>query len=103
MTNLRAFFCCALVLCSLPLYLSEYGALRAAASGMDAPPPPTLESGHRLGASGSFERRLLGGPSVTNSLWVPGRAWMFTPLRPASPDAAPVRLAELQQWRLEGG
>ncbi len=101
--TLRAFFCLALVLCSLPLYLEPGGgALRAAAPGMDAPPPPTLESGHRFGVSG-LERRVWNVPSVTGRLRLPTWAQLVTPLRPPTPDAAPTELAEQQQWQLEGG
>lgn len=102
MTNLRAFFCCVFVLSLLPLYLTpEHGTPRASATGMDAPPPPILESSYF--ATGSLERRSLGGPSVTSGLWVPGWAWVSALLRPAPPDLAPPKRAELQQWRLEGG
>lgn len=101
--NLRAFFCCVFVLSLLPLYLTpEHGTPRASATGMDAPPPPTLESSYRFG-TGSLERRSLGGPSGTSSSWMLAQAWFVVLPRPARPDLAPPKLAELQQWRLEGG
>jgi len=100
-TNLRAFFCLCLL---LPLYLApEHETLRASAAGMDAPPPPTLESSSRFGVFGGLERRLLGGPSVASSLWILERAWFFTLPQPAQPDVAPTSRSQLQQWRLEGG
>ncbi len=77
--------------------------MRASAAGMDAPPPPTLESSSRFGVFGGLERRLLGGPSVASSLWILERAWFFTLPQPAQPDVAPTSRSQLQQWRLEGG
>lgn len=100
--NLRAFFCLCLL---LPLYaVPERQAPHSAGAGMDAPPPPTLESSSRLGAFGGLERRLLGGPQAASDWWPVQRAWhVFVPLQPDLPGVKRVTLAELQQWRLEGG
>lgn len=99
--NLRAFFCACLL---LPLYaVPERQTSHSAGVGMDAPPPPVLESSSRLGAFGGLERRLLGGPQAASNWWPVQRVWhISTPLQPVQPLER-VTLAELQQWRLEGG
>ena len=100
--NLRAFFCLCLL---LPFYAVPEGReAHPAGAGMDAPPPPLLESSSRLGAFGGLERRLLGGPQAASNWWRVERVWhVFVPLQPVQPEPGRVTLAELQQWRLEGG
>jgi len=100
--TLRAFFCLCLL---LPVYAVPEGEQRRApGTGMDAPPPPVLEASSRLGVFGGFERRLFAGWPAERHAWAAGQVWRrFVLPRPAWPTPQRTSLAELQQWRLEGG
>lgn len=103
--SLHAFFCACLLL--LPLYaVPEAPAAQRARSdvGMDAPPPPLLETLSRPGIWGGLERRVLGAPPQPYRLNPLPRFGQNTPLSAIpAPEFGRPSLALLGQWRLEGG
>ncbi len=99
--DLRALFCALLL---LPLYaVPERGAPGSGSVGMDAPPPPVLESLTRLGAFGGLERRVVGPLPVVGGRVAEKTSHVLVSLQPVGPVLRRVALAEFQQWRLEGG
>lgn len=106
--GLRALFCvCLLFLSTAPLVepprTNAFNTERKA-SGMTAPPTPLLEPHSRFGAFGGLERRLFGALSVAGGLWICEQAYRVLWLPTSTqPDFRPLELAEMQQWRLEGG
>ncbi len=99
--DLRALFCALLL---LPLYaVPEKGAPDSGNIGMDAPPPPILESLTRLGTLGGLERRVVGPLPVVGGRVAERTPHAFTPPQPMGPVLRRAALAEFQQWRLEGG
>ena len=107
-TGLRALFCvCLLFLSTAPLVeptrIKILGTERAA-DGVTAPPTPLLEPHSRLGAFGGLERRLFGALPVAGGLWLRERFYQVLLLPTfTQPDLKPSKLAQTQQWRLEGG
>ena len=72
-------------------------------AGMDAPPPPLLESHARLASFGNPERRLLGTLPATGQLEAVRQTWhVILPLF-ALQEVSRSDLSMFQQWQLEGG
>ncbi len=72
-------------------------------AGMDAPPPPLLESHARPAPFSSPERRPLGMLPVGSRLQSVTQLWHTTLLLIGVTEVRYTDLAMLQQWRLEGG
>ena len=105
----RAFFyLCTFLL--LPLYSVPEADLTPSetpkdshAAGMDAPPPPLLESHARLASFNSPERRLFGTLPVSSQLETIKQTWHVILPFFVLQDVSRTDLAMFQQWRLEGG
>lgn len=105
-TGLRALFCvCLLFLATAPaIEPTRTNPGATAPDGMTAPPTPLLEPGSRFGVFGGLERRFLGALPVANGLWIAERSFQVLLLPVVNqPNLRSSRLAEQQQWRLEGG
>lgn len=101
--GLRAFFCFCLLLSTIPAFAVTKTSSKSA-DGMGTPPPALLEPQTRFGAFGGLERRFLGALPVASSLWITARVQrIWSRPKPVQPVLRPSRLAEMQQWRLEGG
>lgn len=102
------FYLCTFLL--LPLYsVPETGLAtsetpkKSHAAGMDAPPPPLLESHTRLASLSSPERRLFGALPLAQHLGVLKRTWPVSLPLLTSRVVNTNDLAMFQQWQLEGG
>lgn len=106
-TGLRALFCICLLFLSTAPFVEptriKLPGTEHTTNGVTAPPTPLLEPQTRFGAFGGLERRL-GTLPVANGLWI--SAYFYGISLAPTPDRTnlkPLELAELQQWRLEGG
>ncbi len=73
------------------------------AAGMDAPPPPLLESHARLASFSNPERRLFGTLPITGQSGAIRQTWHVTLPLFALQEVSRTDLAMFQQWQLEGG
>lgn len=89
----------------LPLYAPPLQHVsKQTSSGMDAPPPATLESFRSLGGWANLERRILGSTPYSYRLEAPPtRALGIGLLARREPDAVGNLLVLQGQRRLEGG
>lgn len=106
-TGLRALFCvCLLFLATAPGSgpKGTRAPTESPIQGMTAPPTPLLEPGSRFGAFGGLERRFVGALPVAGGLQLAKHFYqILLLLTPKQPNLKPAKLAETQQWRLEGG